>query len=330
MTTIAPSDRESKGTGETGHSDDGNTKSSDDPKLPEKIPIVVSETNGIKLHWKETIATMLHGRSRKSIKKLFTVLSNGGTTRSGNCEKTKNQKKRKKKKIVTSCVEINHKDVHPCGSLVLSTEFKPSWRNFEYRELAAATDDFSSERVIGKGGHAVVYRGTLDDGQLVAIKRLSMIQKSEEERIGDFLSELGMIAHVNHPNAACLLGFGVDGGLHLILKLSPNGSLESRLHARANEKLLTWRNRYDIALGVSKGLLYLHHGCHRRIIHRDIKPANILLTDHFQPQISDFGLAKWLPEKMTHHQVFPIEGTFGYMAPEFFMHGVFSRVGKVW
>lgn len=134
----------------------------------------------------------------------------------------------------------------------------------------------------------MVYRGTLDDGQLVAIKRLSMIQKSEEERIGDFLSELGMIAHVNHPNAACLLGFGVDGGLHLILKLSPNGSLESRLHARANEKLLTWRNRYDIALGVSKGLLYLHHGCHRRIIHRDIKPANILLTDHFQPQVYTF------------------------------------------
>ncbi|XP_073105644.1 receptor-like cytosolic serine/threonine-protein kinase RBK1 isoform X4 [Elaeis guineensis] len=88
---------------------------------------------------------------------------------------------------------------------------------------------------------------------------------------------------------------------------------------------LEWKVRFKIALGIAEGLLYLHEGCQRRIIHRDIKASNILLTEDFQPQISDFGLAKWLPDKWTHHIVFPIEGTFGYLAPEYFMHGVVNE-----
>lgn len=85
-----------------------------------------------------------------------------------------------------------------------------------------------TDKLIGKGGHAKVYKGCLADGQLVAVKRLT--KKNEEERIGDFLSELGIIAHVNHPNAAQLLGFSVEGGLHLVLRFSPHGSLASLLH----------------------------------------------------------------------------------------------------
>ncbi|XP_020530928.1 receptor-like cytosolic serine/threonine-protein kinase RBK1 isoform X5 [Amborella trichopoda] len=85
---------------------------------------------------------------------------------------------------------------------------------------------------------------------------------------------------------------------------------------------LEWGIRYKIALGIAEGLMYLHEGCHRRIIHRDIKASNILLAQDFQPQISDFGLAKWLPDQWTHHVVSPIEGTFGYLAPEYFMHGI--------
>ncbi|MQL72235.1 hypothetical protein Taro_004585 [Colocasia esculenta] len=200
--------------------------------------------------------------------------------------------------------------------------WKPTWRSFEYKELAAATDGFSSENLIGKGGHAEVYRGCLPDGQLVAVKRL-VRKETEEERVGDFLSELGIIAHVNHPNAAHLLGFGVEGGLHLVLQYSPHGSLASVLHG--SKEWIGWGIRFKIAVGVAEGLRYLHQGCHRRIIHRDIKASNILLTDDYQPQISDFGLAKWLPEQWTHHVVFPIEGTFGYLAPEYFMHGVVNE-----
>lgn len=88
------------------------------------------------------------------------------------------------------------------------------------------------DKLVGKGGHAEVYKGCLGDGQLVAVKRL-IKRESEEERIGDFLSELGIIAHVNHPNAAQLLGFSVEGGLHLVLQFSPHGSLASLLHGKA-------------------------------------------------------------------------------------------------
>ncbi|KAJ6288289.1 hypothetical protein OIU76_024304 [Salix suchowensis] len=197
---------------------------------------------------------------------------------------------------------------------------KPSWRNFDYLELEAATDNFSSENLIGEGGHAKVYKGCLSDGQVVAVKKLMKTEKQEEDRVGDFLSELGIIAHINHPNAARLLGFSIDCGLHLVLEFLPHGSLASVLHGGSD--CLEWKKRFKVALGIAEGLQYLHHDCPRRIIHRDIKASNILLNSNFEAQISDFGLAKWLPENWIHHIVFPIEGTFGYLAPEYFMHGI--------
>ncbi|XXG83369.1 hypothetical protein AAC387_Pa10g1138 [Persea americana] len=195
---------------------------------------------------------------------------------------------------------------------------KPSWKNFTFAELKTSTNNFSSDNVIGKGGYGEVYKGCLQDGQLVAIKRLT--RGSAEERISDFLSELGIIVHVNHPNAAKLVGFGVEGGMHLVLQLSPNGSLATLLHG--SKDALNWSIRYKVAVGTAQGLHYLHEHCQRRIIHRDIKASNILLTEDFEPQICDFGLAKWLPDQWTHHTVSKFEGTFGYLAPEYFMHGI--------
>ncbi|XP_028785171.1 receptor-like cytosolic serine/threonine-protein kinase RBK1 isoform X2 [Neltuma alba] len=196
---------------------------------------------------------------------------------------------------------------------------KPSWRNFDYAELQAATDDFNPENLIGQGGHAEVYRGRLPDGQLVAVKRLMKKEKENEDRAGDYLSELGIIAHITHPNAVRLIGFGVNNGLYFVLQLAPHGSLSSLLFG---SECLEWKTRFKVAIGVAQGLQYLHHDCQRRIIHRDIKASNILLNENYEAEISDFGLAKWLPEKWTHHVVFPIEGTFGYLAPEYFMHGI--------
>ncbi|KAI4328124.1 hypothetical protein L6164_020506 [Bauhinia variegata] len=205
------------------------------------------------------------------------------------------------------------------GAIDLSAiSTKSSWRNFDYAELAAATDNFSSENLVGKGGHAEVYKGKLSDGQVVAVKML-MNDKEEEDRAGDFLSELGIIAHINHPNAAHLIGFGIDGGLFFVLQFAPHGSLSSLLFG---SECMEWSKRFKVALGVAEGLRYLHHDCPRRIIHRDIKASNILLSQNHEAEISDFGLAKWLPEKWPHHVVFPIEGTFGYLAPEYFMHGI--------
>ncbi|KAK4490403.1 hypothetical protein RD792_001080 [Penstemon davidsonii] len=205
-----------------------------------------------------------------------------------------------------------------CGDFVMA---KPTWRNFSYEELKEATDGFSPDKLIGKGGHAEVYKGCLSDGQVIAVKKITKEKKNDEERVGDFLSELGIIAHIDHPNAAKLIGFSADNGLHLVLQFSPHGSLATVLHG-SDEETLQWRLRYEVAIGVAEGLQYLHCNCQRRIIHRDITASNILLSQDYKAQISDFGLAKWLPERWVNLVVSPIEGTFGYMAPEYFMHGV--------
>ncbi|KAK9664289.1 hypothetical protein RND81_14G031000 [Saponaria officinalis] len=204
--------------------------------------------------------------------------------------------------------------------------FKPSWKNFSLKELHEATNYFNKENLIGEGGYAEVYKGVLPDGHLVAVKRMS--KGNPEELAADFLSELGIIVHVNHPNIAKVVGYGVEGGMHLVLDLSPNGSLESVL--RNSREKLEWVIRQKIAVGSAEGLYYLHEGCQRRIIHRDIKSANVLLTEDFEAQISDFGLAKWLPDQWTHHTVSKIEGTFGYLPPEFFMHGIVDEKTDVY
>ncbi|KAL0348735.1 UNVERIFIED_CONTAM: Receptor-like cytosolic serine/threonine-protein kinase RBK2 [Sesamum angustifolium] len=204
--------------------------------------------------------------------------------------------------------------------------FESSWRNFTLSDLQEATDNFSPGNLIGEGGYSEVYKGHLEDGQLVAVKRL--IRGTQEEMTADYLSELGILVHVNHPNISSVIGYGVEGGMHLVLPLSANGSLSSVLKGK-NEKL-TWSLRYNIAMGIASGLAYLHEGCQRRIIHRDIKSANILLTEDFEAQISDFGLAKWLPDQWTHITVSQFEGTFGYLPPEFFMHGIVDEKTDVY
>ncbi|XP_059438670.1 receptor-like cytosolic serine/threonine-protein kinase RBK2 isoform X2 [Corylus avellana] len=207
------------------------------------------------------------------------------------------------------------------------SNFKSSLVNFSLSELQTATNNFNPENLIGKGGYAEVYKGCLQDGQLIAVKRLT--KGTADERTSGFLSELGIIAHVDHPNTAKLIGCGIEGGMHLIFQLSPHGSLGSLLHGSKDNKL-AWSKRYKIALGTADGLLYLHESCQRRIIHRDIKADNILLTEDFEPQICDFGLAKWLPKHWTHHSVSKFEGTFGYFAPEYFMHGTVDEKTDVY
>ncbi|OMO71739.1 hypothetical protein CCACVL1_18083, partial [Corchorus capsularis] len=197
---------------------------------------------------------------------------------------------------------------------------RPSWRCFSFEEIFVATNGFSSENLVGKGGYAEVYKGVLKDGEEIAVKRLTKAS-TDERKEKDFLTEIGTIGHVCHPNVLSLLGCCIDNGLYLIFQFSSRGSVASLLHD-ANSPAMDWKTRYKIAVGTARGLLYLHKGCQRRIIHRDIKSSNILLTADFEPQISDFGLAKWLPSQWTHHSIAPIEGTFGHLAPEYFMHGI--------
>ncbi|XP_075077450.1 LOW QUALITY PROTEIN: putative receptor-like serine/threonine-protein kinase At5g57670 [Nicotiana tabacum] len=197
---------------------------------------------------------------------------------------------------------------------------QPPLKCFSYEEIACSTNYFHPENLVGQGGYSDVYRGDLEDGKTIAVKRLAK-DNNNMNKEKEFLMELGVISHVNHPNTASLVGYCIENGFYLIFKFYPNGTLSSALHGKSS-KALEWPMRYKIALGIARGLHYLHKCCKHRIIHRDIKASNVLLGPDYEPQISDFGLAKWLPNKWTHHAVIPIEGTFGYLAPEYFMHGI--------
>ncbi|GAB4838245.1 hypothetical protein Ancab_039838 [Ancistrocladus abbreviatus] len=198
--------------------------------------------------------------------------------------------------------------------------WRPTWKCFSFEEIFLATNGFSSDNLVGKGGYAEVYKGILSDGQTVAVKKLTKAT-TEERKEREFLTEIGTIGHVCHPNISSLLGCCIDNGLFLIFHFSSKGSVASCLHDGTSPPL-EWKIRHKIAMGTARGLNYLHRGCQRRIIHRDIKASNILLSEDYEPRISDFGLAKWLPSQWTHHSIAPIEGTVGYLAPEYFSHGV--------
>ncbi|KVH89890.1 receptor-like cytosolic serine/threonine-protein kinase RBK2 isoform X1 [Cynara cardunculus var. scolymus] len=228
--------------------------------------------------------------------------------------------KKKSKKLMQSMPEMSS---HLDAELYC---FEASWTNYSLKELKDATNNFSRENIIGEGGYSEVYKGHLQDGQIIAVKRL--IRGTPEEMTSDFLSELGILVHVNHPNISNVIGYGVEGGMHLVLPLSHHGSLASLLSGQKEK--LDWRIRYNIALGTASGLSYLHEGCQRRIIHRDIKAANILLSEDFEPRISDFGLAKWLPDQWMHLTVSEFEGTFGYLAPEVFTDGLVDEKTDVY
>jgi serine/threonine protein kinase len=224
----------------------------------------------------------------------------------------------------------------------------PAWQCFSYDEIHRATDGFRAGNLVGRGGSSEVYRGTLADGRAVAVKRL-LGAAACERRERDFLAELGTVGHARHPNVCPLLGCCVDRDLYLVFAFSARGSVSASLHGGEGEVVMGWGARYGVAVGTARGLAYLHKGCRRRIIHRDIKASNVLLTDDLQPQvsqvsklprlhrpliekptlipagvrqISDFGLAKWLPTEWTHRAIAPIEGTFGCLAPEYYTHGI--------
>ncbi|XP_054807464.1 probable receptor-like serine/threonine-protein kinase At5g57670 isoform X2 [Prosopis cineraria] len=197
---------------------------------------------------------------------------------------------------------------------------QPLLKCFSYEEISTATNGFHQDNLVGRGGYSEVYRGDLSDGQSIAVKRLSK-DKKDANKEKEFLMELGVIGHVCHPNTTSLVGCCIENGLYLVFKYSQNGNLATALHGKSGTSL-DWAVRYKVAIGVARGLHYLHKCCKRRIIHRDIKASNVLLGPDYEPQITDFGLAKWLPNKWTHHAVIPVEGTFGYLAPESFMHGI--------
>lgn len=201
----------------------------------------------------------------------------------------------------------------------LHEKHSSSCRLFKYPELLSATSGFLPENMIGKGGSSRVYRGCLPDGKELAVK----ILKPSEDVLKEFVLEIDIITTLHHKNIISLLGFCFeDGNLLLVYDFLSRGSLEENLHGNKKDPLaFGWSERYRVAVGVAEALEYLHSGCAQPVIHRDVKSSNILLSDDFEPQLSDFGLAVWASTSSSHITCIDVAGTFGYLAPEYFMYG---------
>ncbi|TVU34166.1 hypothetical protein EJB05_15995, partial [Eragrostis curvula] len=171
---------------------------------------------------------------------------------------------------------------------------------------------------VGQGGFGSVYKGELPNGMPVAIK---MLENSTGEG-EDFINEVGTIGLIHHTNIVRLLGFCYEGKRRaLIYEFMPNESLEKYIFlpdSNTNQSLLQPKKMVDVALGIARGMEYLHQGCNKRILHFDIKPHNILLDYNFNPKISDFGLAKLCARDQSIVTLTAARGTMGYIAPELY------------
>ncbi|XP_058005578.1 proline-rich receptor-like protein kinase PERK3 isoform X2 [Hevea brasiliensis] len=188
-------------------------------------------------------------------------------------------------------------------------------RVFTYQELAKTTGGFSNFNLLGEGGFGQVFKGTLPNGMVVAIKKLKHMSRQGEN---EFMAEIGTLNRIHHRNLVNLIGYCSEKANRLLIyEFIPNNSLRDHLHEQDNRVVINWLARIKIAIGSAKGLAYLHEICNPKIIHRNITASNILLDQNFEPKISDFGLAKQFSNSVTHMSTV-VKGTFGYLCPEYF------------
>ncbi|MCD7460129.1 hypothetical protein HAX54_042938 [Datura stramonium] len=199
---------------------------------------------------------------------------------------------------------------------------------FTIRQIKAATNNFDAANKIGEGGFGCVYKGTLLDGTVIAVKQLSSKSKQGNR---EFVNEIGMISGLQHPNLVKLYGCCAEGNqLLLVYEYLENNSLARALFGMEEHRLkIDWPTRQKICIGIAKGLAFLHEESSLKIVHRDIKATNVLLDKKLNPKISDFGLAKLDDEDKTHIST-RVAGTIGYMAPEYALWGCLTYKADVY
>ncbi|XP_024028005.1 G-type lectin S-receptor-like serine/threonine-protein kinase At4g27290 isoform X2 [Morus notabilis] len=193
---------------------------------------------------------------------------------------------------------------------------------FNLSSIIVATENFSPYNKLGEGGFGPVYRGKLEDGQEIAVKRLSI---NSAQGVYELKNEVKLIAKLQHRNLVKLLGCCIQGEEKLLVyEYMPNKSLDFFIFDQKQGKLFEWSKRLQIICGIARGLLYLHQDSRLRVIHRDLKASNVLLDNDMNPKISDFGLARIFGGDQTEEQTNRVIGTYGYMAPEYAFDGLFS------
>ncbi|XP_060203833.1 rust resistance kinase Lr10-like [Lycium barbarum] len=188
---------------------------------------------------------------------------------------------------------------------------------YSYYEIKKMTNKFKEK--LGEGAYGTVFKGKLRSGPFVAVKMMHKSMACGQE----FINEVSTIGRIHHVNVVQLVGFCVEGSKRALLyEFMLNGSLDKYIVPQEGTVSLTYKQMFDISLGVARGIDYLHRGCDMQILHFDIKPHNILLDENFNPKISDFGLAKLYPTDDSIVSLTAARGTLGYMAPELFYKNI--------